>query len=127
MLEQKNERKLGNLHPPGRFPIDMILGFMQQASVLLVRLADQEILLYPSLTRCRPARRQVIPSWHASTARVPGWFLPRGRVSDGSVRRWPRADRSGAADMSHLLVGARGDGSQRSFILRAIFFARYAG
>ncbi len=46
MLQQKNDRKLDNLHLPGRFPIDMMPGFMQQASALLVTLADQEIFRY---------------------------------------------------------------------------------
>lgn len=46
MLQQKKDRNLGNLHLPGRFPIDMMPGFMQQAAVLLVTLADQEIFGY---------------------------------------------------------------------------------
>lgn len=46
MLQQKNERNLDNIHMPGRFPIDMMPGLMQQASVLLVTLANQKIFHY---------------------------------------------------------------------------------
>lgn len=43
MLQQQQERKLSNLHLPGRFPVESMPGFMQQASVLLVTLADEPI------------------------------------------------------------------------------------
>lgn len=46
MLQQAGERKLSNLHLPGRFPVDTMPGFMRRASVLLVTLADQEIFRY---------------------------------------------------------------------------------
>tara|TARA_R110000851_G_scaffold166843_2_gene312417 strand:- start:5486 stop:6727 length:1242 start_codon:yes stop_codon:yes gene_type:complete len=46
MLQQKKERKLDNIHFPGRFPIDVMPGLMQQASVLLVTLRDQKIFHY---------------------------------------------------------------------------------
>jgi glycosyltransferase involved in cell wall biosynthesis len=43
MLQQAKACNLGNLHLPGRFPVETMPGFMQKASVLLVTLADQEI------------------------------------------------------------------------------------
>ncbi len=43
MLQQVADRKLTNLHLPGRFPVETMPGFMQKASALLVTLADREI------------------------------------------------------------------------------------
>lgn len=43
MLQEQRSRGLSNLHLPGRFPVEMMPGFMQKASVLLVSLTDQEI------------------------------------------------------------------------------------
>ena len=43
MLQQVEDRKLANLHLPGRFPVETMPGFMQKASALLVTLADREI------------------------------------------------------------------------------------
>ena len=43
MREQAQQLGLGNLHLPGRFPVETMPGFMQQASALLVTLADREI------------------------------------------------------------------------------------
>jgi glycosyltransferase involved in cell wall biosynthesis len=43
MLKEVRQRGLGNLHLPGRFPLDTMPGFMQKASALLVTLADQPI------------------------------------------------------------------------------------
>lgn len=43
MLQQAVDRKLSNLHLPGRFSVETMPGFMQKASVLLVTLADQPI------------------------------------------------------------------------------------
>ncbi len=43
MLQETKTRNLGNLHLPGRFPIETMPAFMQKASVLLVTLTDQEI------------------------------------------------------------------------------------
>jgi glycosyltransferase involved in cell wall biosynthesis len=43
MLNEVKLRGLTNLHLPGRFPVEMMPGFMQQASALLVTLADQPI------------------------------------------------------------------------------------
>lgn len=43
MLNEVEKRGLGNLHLPGRFPIEMMPGFMQKASALLVTLADRPI------------------------------------------------------------------------------------
>ena len=43
MLEQAQLRGLTNLHLPGQFPVETMLGFMQKASALLVTLADQSI------------------------------------------------------------------------------------
>ena len=43
MLHQVTDRKLTNLHLPGRFPVETMPGFMQKASALLVTLADREI------------------------------------------------------------------------------------
>jgi len=43
MLKEARQRGLSNLHLPGRFPVEMMPGFMQKASALLVTLADQPI------------------------------------------------------------------------------------
>lgn len=43
MCQQAQQLGLDNLHLPGRFPVETMPGFMQQASALLVTLADQEI------------------------------------------------------------------------------------
>ncbi|MDP1871626.1 MAG: glycosyltransferase family 4 protein [Gallionella sp.] len=43
MLNEVKLRGLTNLHLPGRFPVETMPGFMQQASALLVTLADQPI------------------------------------------------------------------------------------
>lgn len=43
MRQQAQQLGLDNLHLPGRFPVETMPGFMQQASALLVTLADQEI------------------------------------------------------------------------------------
>jgi glycosyltransferase involved in cell wall biosynthesis len=43
MLKEVQQRGLNNLHLPGRFPVEAMPGFMQQASALLVSLADQPI------------------------------------------------------------------------------------
>lgn len=43
MLREAKNRNLTNLYLPGRFPVEMMPGFMQKASVLLVTLADQPI------------------------------------------------------------------------------------
>lgn len=43
MKQQAAQRELGNLHLPGRFPVETMPDFMQRASVLLVTLADQKI------------------------------------------------------------------------------------
>lgn len=43
MLKEVQQRGLTNLHLPGRFPVEMMPGFMQKASALLVTLADQPI------------------------------------------------------------------------------------
>jgi len=43
MLKEAQQRGLNNLHLPGRFPVDTMPGFMQQASALLVTLADRPI------------------------------------------------------------------------------------
>lgn len=43
MEEQIEKRQLLNVHLPGRFPIEMMPGFMQKASALLVSLTDQPI------------------------------------------------------------------------------------
>ena len=43
MKQEVKTRGLHNLYLPGRFPVESMPGFMQQASVLLVTLADQEI------------------------------------------------------------------------------------
>lgn len=46
MQAQVVEHGLGNLHLPGRFPVENMPGFMRQASALLVTLADQEIFRF---------------------------------------------------------------------------------
>lgn len=43
MHQEAKRRELSNLHLPGRFPVETMPGFMQQASALLLTLADQEI------------------------------------------------------------------------------------
>ena len=43
MRQQAQQLGLDNLHLPGRFPVETMPGFMQQASALLVTLADQKI------------------------------------------------------------------------------------
>lgn len=43
MLNEAQKRGLNNLHLPGRFPVETMPGFMQQASALLVTLADRPI------------------------------------------------------------------------------------
>ena len=43
MLQEIQRRGLSNLHLPGRFPVEMMPGFMQKASALLVTLADKPI------------------------------------------------------------------------------------
>ncbi len=43
MRQQAQKNGLGNLHLPGRFPVETMPGFMQKASALLVTLADHEI------------------------------------------------------------------------------------
>jgi glycosyltransferase involved in cell wall biosynthesis len=43
MLQEVRQRKLTNLHLPGRFPVETMPAFMQKASALLVTLADQPI------------------------------------------------------------------------------------
>ena len=46
MAEQVSARGLRNVHLPGRFPVETMPAFMQQASALLVTLADEEIFSY---------------------------------------------------------------------------------
>ncbi len=46
MLQEAKNRNLTNFHLPGRFPVEMMPGFMRKASVLLVTLADQEIFSF---------------------------------------------------------------------------------
>lgn len=43
MLDEVQQKSLTNLHLPGRFPLESMPGFMEQASALLVTLADREI------------------------------------------------------------------------------------
>ncbi len=43
MKQEVQRRGLSNLHLPGRFPVETMPGFMQNASALLVTLADREI------------------------------------------------------------------------------------
>ena len=43
MMREVRHRGLSNVHLPGRFPVEMMPGFMQKASVLLVTLADRPI------------------------------------------------------------------------------------
>lgn len=43
MRQEAQRRGLGNLHLPGRFPVETMPGFMHKASALLVTLADREI------------------------------------------------------------------------------------
>ncbi len=43
ILDEVKQRNLINLHLPGKFPVESMPGFMQQAALLLVTLADREI------------------------------------------------------------------------------------
>lgn len=43
MAQEVKRRGLGNLHLPGKFPVETMPAFMQKASVLLVTLADEEV------------------------------------------------------------------------------------
>lgn len=43
MCQEAQRHELGNLHLPGRFPVETMPGFMQKASALLVTLSDQDI------------------------------------------------------------------------------------
>ena len=43
MLKEARDRDLTNLHLPGRFPVEMMPGLFEKASVLLVTLTDQPI------------------------------------------------------------------------------------
>jgi glycosyltransferase involved in cell wall biosynthesis len=43
MRQEAQRQGLANMHLPGRFPVETMPGFMQQASALLVTLADREI------------------------------------------------------------------------------------
>lgn len=86
MLQQKQARRLDNLHLPGRFPVETMPAFMQKASALLVTLADQEIFNYtvPSkLQSYLAAGRPIIASLNGEGARLvqcaeAGFAVPAG-------------------------------------------------
>jgi glycosyltransferase involved in cell wall biosynthesis len=73
MVQQQAERKLANLHLPGRFPVENMPGFMQKASALLVTLADEEIfgLTVPSKVQAYlAAGRPIIACLNGEGARL---------------------------------------------------------
>lgn len=73
MREEVEKRKLSNLHLPGRFPVETMPAFMQQADALLVTLADQEIFRYtvPSkLQAYLAAGRPVLACMNGEGARL---------------------------------------------------------
>lgn len=43
LQQQANQRGLSNLYLPGRYPVELMPGLMQKASILLVTLANREI------------------------------------------------------------------------------------
>lgn len=73
MVHEQAERKLVNLHLPGRFPVENMPGFMQKASALLVTLADEEIfgLTVPSKVQAYlAAGRPIIACLNGEGARL---------------------------------------------------------
>jgi glycosyltransferase involved in cell wall biosynthesis len=73
MLWEKENRNLKNLHLPGRYPVESMPGFMNEASALLVTLADQEIFAYtvPSkLQNYLAAGRPIIACLNGAGARL---------------------------------------------------------
>ena len=73
MLQEAQQRGLSNLHLPGSFPVETMPGFMQQASVLLVTLADQPIfaLTVPNKVQAYMASgRPIIASLNGEGARL---------------------------------------------------------
>jgi glycosyltransferase involved in cell wall biosynthesis len=73
MLDEVNQRNLVNLHLPGKFPVESMPGFMQQAEVLLVTLSDREIFAatVPSKVQAYMAvGRPIIASLNGEGARL---------------------------------------------------------
>jgi glycosyltransferase involved in cell wall biosynthesis len=73
MLQEKQARRLDNLHLPGRFPVETMPAFMQRAAALLVTLADQEIFNYtvPSkLQSYLAAGRPIVAALNGEGARL---------------------------------------------------------
>ena len=73
MQQEKQARRLDNLHLPGRFPVEAMPAFMQKAAALLVTLANQEIFDYtvPSkLQSYLAAGRPIIASLNGEGARL---------------------------------------------------------
>lgn len=73
MLQQVKLYGLKNLHLPGRFPIEMMSGFMRKASVLLVTLANREVFNHtvPSkLQAYLAAGRPILASLNGEGARI---------------------------------------------------------
>lgn len=73
MLDEVQRRGLKNLHLPGRFPVEMMPGFMQKASALLVTLADKPIFAATVPNKVQAymaAGRPIIASLNGEGARL---------------------------------------------------------
>lgn len=73
MLDEVKLRGLTNLHLPGKFPIEDMPGYMQQASALLVSLTDNEI--FSKTIPCKiqaymASGRPIIASMNGEAARI---------------------------------------------------------
>jgi glycosyltransferase involved in cell wall biosynthesis len=73
MVAQKAARGLDNLYLPGRFPVSAMPGMMQQASALLVTLADQEIFRHTVPSKIQAylaAGRPIVAALNGEGARL---------------------------------------------------------
>lgn len=75
MLQQANSLALVNLHLPGRFPVETMPGIMQNASALLVTLADEEIFRFTVPSKVQAylaAARPILACLNGEGARLVG-------------------------------------------------------
>lgn len=73
MLREAERRGLKNVHLPGRFPVEMMPGFMHKASALLVTLADEPIFAVTVPNKVQAymaAGRPIIASLNGEGARL---------------------------------------------------------